>query len=152
MLILCAFIRWKDPPHTQFRQLASGEPRGARYTNLWESSNPAKKKINMIVFYEYYKLLKKIIQETPQISTETVDIYDNRIDFMADRHRIYLRPKRSKRDDWANGWFRMTSQDVADVIKDFNDDWKQALEDTTVPPLGTTQTDPSDKGKEKEGS
>ena len=61
------------------------------YPNLWESNNSAKKKKNMIVFYEYYKLLKIIIQEMPQINTETVDIYDNRLDFMVDRHRIYLK-------------------------------------------------------------
>ena len=46
----------------------------------------------------------------------------------------------------------MTAQDVADVIKDFDDEWKQALEDTTAPPSGTAQTDPSDKGKDKVGS
>ena len=94
----------------------------------------------------------KVIQETPRLSTETVDIYDSRLDFMVDRHRIYLRPKRSKRDDWANGSFRMIAQDVADVIKDFDDDWKQALEDTTPLPSGTAQTDPLDKGKDKVGS
>ena len=106
----------------------------------------------MIVFYQYYKLLKRIIKETSWISTETVDIYDNQLDFMADSHRIYLRPKKSKRDDWANGWFRMTAWDVADIIKYFDDEWKQALEDTTPLPLGTAQTDPLDKGKDKVGS
>ena len=137
LLILCAFIRWKESPHTQFIQLRSGDCRGTHYANLWESSSPAKKKVNMIVFYEYYRLLRKFLQETPRISKEIMDTYDNRLDFMVDFHRIYLRPKRSKRDDWANGWFRMTVQDVTDVIKDFDDEWKQALEDTTAPPSGT---------------
>ena len=103
----------------------------------------------MVVFYEYYRLLKKVIQETPWISKEIVDTYDDRLDFMVDRQRIYLRPKRDKRDDWANGWFRMTAKDVEDVIKDFGDEWKQALEDTTPLPSGTAQKDPSDKGKDK---
>ena len=98
LLILCAFVGWKEPPHTQFLHLQSGDPRGVCYANLWESTSPAKKKINMIVFYEYYKLLKKVIQETPQISTEIVDMYDNRLDFMADNHTIYLRPKGSRTD------------------------------------------------------
>ena len=53
----------------------------------------------MIVFYEYYKLLKRVIQQTPWITTETVDIYDNRLDFIVDSHRIYLRPKQSKMDN-----------------------------------------------------
>ena len=46
----------------------------------------------------------------------------------------------------------MTTQDVEDVIKDFDDEWKKSLEDATVLPTGTAQTDPVDKGKDKEGS
>ena len=45
----------------------------------------------------------------------------------------------------------MTAQDVKDVIKDFDDEWKKALEDATALPTETTQTDPVDKGKDKEG-
>ena len=124
MIILCAFVGWKEPPHTQFRKLASGEPRGVHYTNLWETSHPEKKKLNAIVFYEYYTLLKKVVLEVPQISKEVVDTYDARINFMVDRHRIHLRPKRTKRDDWAPGWFRMTAQDIEGIIKEFDDQWK----------------------------
>ena len=66
-----------------------------------------------------------------------MDTYDDRLDFMVDRHRIYLRPKRTKRDNWDNVWFRMIEKDVEGIIKYFNDDWKQALEDTTSLPSGT---------------
>ena len=52
-----------------------------------------------MVFHDYYKLLMKVIQETPRLSTETVDIYDSRLNFMVDSHLIYLRTKRTKRDD-----------------------------------------------------
>ena len=45
----------------------------------------------------------------------------------------------------------MTMQDVEDVIKDFDDEWKKALEDATALPTETAQTDPVDKGKGKEG-
>ena len=72
-----------------------------------------------------------------------MDIYDNRLNFMADSHRIYLRPKRTKRDDWANGWFRMTAKDVEDVVKDFDDQWWQEYEDTTSLSSDTAQKDPS---------
>ena len=94
-------------------------------------------------------MLRNVLQETPRISKEILDTYDDRLDFMVDHHRIYLRPKRDKRDDWDNGWFRMTVKDVKGVIKDFDDNWKQALEDTTPLPSGTAQTHPSDKGKDK---
>ena len=94
-------------------------------------------------------MLRNVLEETPRISKEIVDIYDDRLDFMVDRHRIYLRPKRTHRDNWDNGFFRMTVKDIEGIIKDFYADWKQALEDTTPLPSGTTQRDPSDKGKDK---
>ena len=68
---------------------------------------------------------------------------------MADSHRIYLRPKRTKRDDWALGWYRMTAQDIENVIKGFDDQWRQEYEDTMPLPMETAQTDPPEKGKEK---
>ena len=46
----------------------------------------------------------------------------------------------------------MIVQDVEDVIKDFNDEWKKAFEDATALPSGTAQIDPTDKGKDKVGS
>ena len=80
-------------------------------------------------------------------------MYDNRLDFMADSHRIYLRPKGSRTNNWENGSFRMTAQDVEDTIKDFDEEWKKALEDAIA---GNVQTDtaplgPLDKGKDKVG-
>ena len=81
-------------------------------------------------------------------------MYHNRLDFMADRHTIYLRPKGFRTDNWAIGSFRMTAQDVEDVIKDFDEEWKKALEDATAGNLlaDTAPLDPLDKGKDKVGS
>ena len=107
----------------------------------------------MIVFYEYYKLLQRVIQETPRINTEVVDMYNNQLDFIADRHTIYLRPKGFRMDDWAIGLFRMTAQDVEDVIKYFDEAWYKALEDATAGnlPADTAPIDPLDKGKGQVG-
>ena len=48
----------------------------------------------------------------------------------------------------------MTAQDVEDVIKDFGEEWKKALEDATTAnkPTDTPPLDQTDKGKEKVGS
>ena len=75
------------------------------------------------------------------------------ISFVADMHTIYLRPKGFRKDDWAIGLFRMTAQDVEDVIKDFDEEWKKALEDATAGnvPADTTPIDPLDKGKGQVG-
>ena len=77
LLILCAFVRWNEPLHTQLPQIAGGAPKGLRYASLWETNRPAKKAINAMVFHDYYKLLMKVIQETPRLSTEIVDMYDS---------------------------------------------------------------------------
>ena len=68
---------------------------------------------------------------------------------MVHHHRIHLRPKRTKRDDWALGWFRMIAQDIEGIIKDFDDQWKQEFEYTTPLQLDTAQTNPFDKNKDK---
>ena len=78
-------------------------------------------------------------------------MYHSQLDFIMDRYTIYLRPKGFRKDDWAIGLFKMTAQDVEDVIKDFDEEWKKAFEDAIALPLGITQTDPSDKGKGKVG-
>ncbi len=97
--------------------------------------------------------MKGVIYETPWINTKVFDMYYNWLDFTADRHTIYLWPKEFKRDEWAIGLFKMTGQDVEDVIKDFDDDWKKELEDATVGtlPIDTAPLDPLDKGKGKVG-
>ena len=68
---------------------------------------------------------------------------------MANSHRIYLRPKRTIREDWAPGWFRMTAQDVENVIRGFDSQWQREYEDTTPLPPGSAETDSSEKGKDQ---
>ena len=48
----------------------------------------------------------------------------------------------------------MTVQDVEDVIRDFKEEWKKALEDAAAGniPIETTPINPLDKGKYKVGS
>ena len=81
-------------------------------------------------------------------------MYNNRLDFIADRHTIYLRPKGFRTDNWDIDSFRMTVQDIEYVIKYFDEEWKKALEDTTAGtiPTDTAPLDPLDKGKDKVGS
>ncbi len=69
---------------------------------------------------------------------------------------IYLRPRGFKKhNEWAIGLYRMTAQEVEDVIKEgFDDDMKKAYEDVLsgIVPVDTAPLEPSDKGKEKIGS
>ena len=118
LLILIAFMGWREPPHTQFPQLTLGACRAARYSNLWESNNQIKKRNNVIVFYEYYNMLLEAIESTPRLTTEVVDLYHSKLEFTVDRHTIYLRSRGFKKNnEWAIGLYRMTAQEVEDVIK-----------------------------------
>ena len=81
-------------------------------------------------------------------------MYDNRLDFMENNHTIYLRQKGFRTDNLVVGSFKMTAQDIEDVIKDFDEEWKKALEDATTGNVtkDTTPLGPLDKGKDKVGS
>ncbi len=64
-------------------------------------------------------MLTEAIEATPRIATEVIDLYHARLEFIADRHTIYLRPRGFKKhNEWAIGLYRMTTQEVEDVIKE----------------------------------
>ena len=99
-------------------------------------------------------MLLEAIESTPRLTTEVVDLYHSRLEYTVDRHTIYLRPQGFKKhNEWAIGLYRMTAQEVEDVIKSFDDDMKKAYEDATsgIVPVDTAPLDPKDKGKEKVG-
>ena len=77
-----------------------------------------KKKNNAIVFHEYYNALLEAIQSTPRLATEVVDVYHSKLEFRMDRHRIYIKPRGFKKHkEWAIGLYRMSTQEVEDIIK-----------------------------------
>ena len=54
LLVLMAFITWKEPKYTQFLS-ARGECPGVRYANLWANADLERQRINNQVFYTYYQ-------------------------------------------------------------------------------------------------
>ena len=53
LLVLMAFVMWKEPKHSQFL-MVRGDYRWVRYENLWATTNMEKQRINNMVFYTYY--------------------------------------------------------------------------------------------------
>ena len=74
MLILIAFMAWREPPNTYFPQTEPGARRASKYSSLSESNNQIKKKNNAIVFHEYYNMLVEAIEATPRIATEVINL------------------------------------------------------------------------------
>ena len=160
LLILMAFIGWKEPPNSQFPQLEPGACRGAKYSNLWESNNPEKQKNNAMVFHDYYMLLLQTVTTIPRIDSPVVDLYYSRLEFKVDWDKTYIRPKGfRKHKDWAPGPYRMDIKDAEDTIRDcFDDEMKQMFDDLTSgivladPAADVPEIDPKDKGKGPLGS
>ena len=91
-----------------------------------------------MVFYYYYDQLCKAINNSPHVTCEVTDTYGKIVHFVADRHHIYLQPRAQEGGDRHIGYYRMTSKDVKQVIKDHLELWIEKPEK------------PKDKGKGKE--
>ena len=64
LLILIGFVGWKESKQGIFLN-TNLNYRGARYANLWATSDSARKEANNMVFYYYYDQLCKVINSSP---------------------------------------------------------------------------------------
>ena len=95
-----------------------------------------------MVFYYYYDQLCKAINSSPCITYEVTDTYGKVMCFATDRHDIYLQP-RAQQGGYRNiGYYRMTQEDIEQVIKDQPEMWVEKPEKQKEKDKG--------KGKEKE--
>lgn len=81
-----------------------------------------------MVFYYYYDQLCKAINSSPHFTCEVTDSYNNIMCFIADRHHIYLQPRAQQGGDRHIGYYRMTWEDIEQVIKDQPELWVEAKE------------------------
>ena len=72
---------------------------------------------NNTVFYYYYNQLSKAINSSPCVTHEVTDTYGRIIHFVVDRHHIYLQPRAQEGNDRHIGYYRMTQEDIEQVIK-----------------------------------
>ena len=98
-----------------------------------------------MVFYYYYDQLYKATGISLHITHEVIDTYSRAMHFAADRHHIYLQSCAQQGGDRQIGYYRMTQENIEQVIKD-------------QPELGVASEEnpkekkekEKDKGKEKE--
>ena len=117
LLILIGFMGWKELKQGLFLS-TSLNFKGTRFANLWETSDTKKQDANNMVFYYYYEQLCKAISIIPCVTHEITDIYGIIIHFVVDQHHIYLQPRVQKGDEKHIGYYRMTQEDIEQVIKD----------------------------------
>ena len=141
LLILIELVGWKEPKQGIFLN-KNQNFRVARYVNLWATSEASKQDTKNMVFYYYYGQLCKAISSSPQVTCEVTDTYGKIMCFVADRHHIYLQPQAQQGGDRHIGYYRMTQEDIEQVIKDQLEIWVENLEKENEKEKG--------KGKEKE--
>ena len=107
LLILIGFVGWKEPKQGIFLN-TNLNFRGARYANLWVTSEATKQNSNNMVFYYYYDQLCKAISSSPHITREVTDKYGKIMRFAVDRHHIYLQPRAQQGKDRHISYYRMT--------------------------------------------
>ena len=58
------------------------------------------------------------------ITKEVIDTYKKGIRFMEDIHRIYIRSRGVKGQDWYPRAYWMEQQDIGEIIKEWSEEWK----------------------------
>ena len=76
-----------------------------------------------MVFYYYYDQLCKAINISLRVTREVTDTYGKIMRFTANRHHIYLQPRVQQGGDRHIGYYRMTQEDIEQVIKDQLEIW-----------------------------
>lgn len=137
LLILIGFVGWKEPKQGIFLN-NNLNYRGTRYANLWATTDSARQEVNNMMFYYYYNQLCKAINSSPRVTREVTDTYGKIVRVVVDCHHIYLQPRTQEGGERHIGYYRMTSEDVEQVIKDQPELWIEKPEK------------PKDKGKGKE--
>lgn len=121
--------------------------------NLWANADPERQRINNQVFYTCYQQLSRLIASRPRITTELTNLYKKRIRFTENMHRIYIRPRGVKGQDWYTRAYQMEQQDIEEIIKEWLEEWRNPainLSDSNEDQEKETETE-KDEGKEKIG-
>ena len=63
-------------------------------------------------------MLCEAIQKTPHITNEVTYASSEKVQFLTDMHRIWIKPRGIKKSGWYAGPYRMTTEDVEKIIKE----------------------------------
>ena len=122
LLILMAFLTWKEPSHTGFF-IVRGKCSGVRYVNLWVNPDPDRHRINNQVFFTYHQQLCAVVTSKPRITKDLTNMYRKKIRFMADLHHVYIKPCGVKTKYWYTSSYRMVQENIEEIIKEWPKEW-----------------------------
>ena len=101
-----------------------------------------------MVFYTYYQMLYEAIQRTPRITNDITDVYSKKVRFLADMHQKWIKPRGIKKSGWYAGSYRMTAEDIKQIIKEWLEEWQNIeLRDDDDTESEKDSEEPGDKRK-----
>ena len=154
LLILIGFVGWKEPKQGLFLNTYLNF-RGAHFANLWVTLDAEKHDANNMAFYYYYDQLCKAISISLHVTCEVPNTYGKIMRFAADQHHIYLQPRAQKGGDRHIGYYKMTQEDIEQVIKYQPEIWATTEENPKEEKEKESEKEPTkdqekDKAKEKD--
>ena len=110
---------------------------------------------NNMAFYYYYDQLCKAISISLHVTCEVPNTYGKIMRFAADQHHIYLQPRAQKGGDRHIGYYKMTQEDIEQVIKYQPEIWATTEENPKEEKEKESEKEPTkdqekDKAKEKD--
>ena len=100
-------------------------------------------------------MLCEAIHRTPRIINGITDVYSKKVWFLMDMHQIWIKPHGIKKSGWYVGSYRMTVEDVEQIIKEWPKEWQNIevkSDDDTESEKDSEEPPPDpEKGKEKLG-
>ena len=67
-----------------------------------------------------------MIGTKPLITKELTDLYKKGIRFMANLHRICIKPRGVKEKDWYTGAYQMEQPAIEEIIKEWPEEWRNS--------------------------
>ena len=148
LLIIMAFVTWKDPNHSQFVTL-KGECRGVQYASLWAHPYLDMQKVSNYMFFTYYQQLCTVVANRSRITKNIIDMYKNQVCFTTDLHHIYLKPHGVETKDWYTGSYQMSHMDNEEILKEWLEEWRNPADNNSDSEKVTGKQ--TYKGKQKQG-
>lgn len=88
-----------------------------------------------------------MVVSRPRITKEITSMYNKQVCFTANLHRIYLKPHGVETNDWYTGSYRMSHQDIKEILKEWPEEWWNPIDSGSDSEDVTHRH--TDKGKNK---
>jgi len=103
-----------------------------RYASLWNSKISKRQIPNNVTFSFYVMNIDYNIKKTPRLIENIIAKYNNIARFKVGMHYIYIHPIRDPERQWLVTSFKLTNEEVDQIIGEWEEAWKVPIENLEV--------------------